>query len=78
VSLDIEGAFDNTSYDSMCSASTRYWVDQTIVRWIKATLKGRLVTTALRVVSRSVTVSKGCPQGGSYHPSYGALLWMNC
>ena len=31
VFLDTEGAFDNTSYDSMCSALTRHGVDQTIV-----------------------------------------------
>ena len=30
--LDIEGAFDNTSYDSMCSALTRHGADQTIVQ----------------------------------------------
>jgi hypothetical protein len=46
VFLDTEGAFDNT-YDSKCSALTRHGVDQTIVRWIRATLEGRLVTTAL-------------------------------
>jgi len=28
--LDIEGAFDNTSYDSMCTAFTRRGVDQTM------------------------------------------------
>ena len=72
--LDIEGAFDNTSYDSMCSALTRHGVDQTIVRWIRATLEGRLVPAALGNVSRSVAVSKGCPRGGSYHLSFGALL----
>jgi len=32
VFLDIEGAFDNTSYDSMCSALIRHGVGQTIVR----------------------------------------------
>jgi hypothetical protein len=74
VFLDIEGSFDNTSYDSMCSALTRHGVDQTVIWWIRATLEGWLVTMALGDVSRSVTVSKGCPQGGSYHPSYGALL----
>jgi hypothetical protein len=69
--LDIEGAFDNTSYDSMCSALTRHGVDQTIIRWIRATLEGRLVTTALGGVSRSVTVYKGCPQVGVLSP----FLW---
>jgi len=62
VFLDIEGAFDNTSYDSMCSALTRHGVDQTIVRWIKATLEGRLATADFGGVSRSVAVSRGCHQ----------------
>ena len=66
--LDIEGAFDNTSYDSMCSALTRHGVDQTIVRWIRATLEGRLVTTALGGFSRNFAVSKGCPQGDPITP----------
>ena len=31
VFLDVEGVFDNTSYDSMCLALTRHGVDHTIV-----------------------------------------------
>jgi hypothetical protein len=38
VLLDIEGAFSNTSYDSMCRALSRHGVEHTIVRWVKATL----------------------------------------
>jgi len=71
VSLDIEGASDNTSYDYMCSALTRHGVDQTIAGWIRAALEGRLATVALGDVSRSVAVSRGCPQGGVLSP----LLW---
>ena len=65
VFLDIEGAFDNTSYDSMCLALSRHGTDLTIVRWIRATLEGRLATAALGDVTR------GCPQGGVLSP----LLW---
>jgi len=57
VFLDIEGAFDNTSCDSMCSTLTRHGVGQTIVRWIRATLEGRLATAAFGGVPRSVAVS---------------------
>jgi len=71
VFLDIDGAFDKTSYDSICSALTRHGVDQTIVLWIRATLEGRLATTDLGDVSRSVAVSRGCPQGRGLSP----LLW---
>jgi len=76
VFLDIEGAFDNTPYDSMCSPFTTHGVDQTNERWIRATLDGRLATAALGDVSRSVAVTRGCPQGEFYHTYYGALWWM--
>jgi len=38
VFLDIEGAFNNTSYDTMYAALARHGVDCTIIRWIRATL----------------------------------------
>ena len=69
--LDIEGAFNNTSYDSMCAALARHGVDHTIVRWIRATLDGQLATATFRGFSRSVAVPRGCPQGGVLSP----LLW---
>jgi len=55
----------------MCLALTRHGVDHTIVRWIRVTLEGRLVTAALGSVSRSFAVSRGCPQVGVLSP----LLW---
>jgi hypothetical protein len=71
VFLDKEGAFNNTSYDSMCAALARHGVDHTIVRWIKATLEGQQAMATLGRLSRSVAVSRGCPQGGVLSP----LLW---
>ena len=68
VFLDTGRIFDNTFYDSKCSALTCHGVDQTIVRWIRATLEGRLVTTALGGFSRNFAVSKGCPQGDPITP----------
>jgi hypothetical protein len=74
VFLDIEGAFDNTSYDSMCSALARHGVDHTIVRWIRATWR---VGWPQRLSGVSPGVLR-CPgaalREGFYHPSYGALL----
>ena len=71
VFLDIEGAFNNTSYDSMCAALAGHGVDYTIVRWIRATLEGRRAMATLGGFSRSIAVSRGCPQGGVLSP----LLW---
>jgi len=45
--LDIEGAFNNTSYDSMCAALAKHGVDHTIIQWITATLEGWLATATL-------------------------------
>jgi hypothetical protein len=72
VFLDIEGAFNNTSYDSMCAALARHGVDHTIVQWIRDTLEGQLATATLGGFTRGVVVSRGCP------PSFGALLSMIC
>ena len=47
VFLDITGAFNYTSFDSMCAALLGRGVSSTIVRWVKAALEGRLATTAL-------------------------------
>jgi hypothetical protein len=71
VFLDIEGAFNNTLYDSICAALARHGVSCTIIRWIRATLGSRQATATLGGVSRSIAVARGCPQGGTMSP----LLW---
>jgi len=71
VFLDIQGAFNNTSFDSMCAALIKHGVDYTIIRWITDTLEGRLAAATLGGSSRSVEVSRGCAQGGVFSP----LLW---
>jgi hypothetical protein len=68
--LYIEGAFNNTSYDSICAALVRHGVSPTIRQWIRATLEGQRATATLGV-SRSIAVARGCPQEGILSP----LLW---
>jgi hypothetical protein len=68
VFLDIKGAFNSTSYDSMCAALARHGVDYTITRWIRATLEGRKATATLGETSVRVALSKGCPQGDVLSP----------
>ena len=68
VSLNIDGAFDNTSSDPMCSTLTRHGVDQTFVQWIRAILEGWLATVAFGAVSRNVAVFRSCHQGGFITP----------
>ena len=71
VFLDTEGAFNNTSYDSICAALFKRGVNYTIVRRIRATLEGRLAAATLGRSSGSIEVSRGCPKGGVLLP----LLW---
>jgi hypothetical protein len=69
--LDIEGAFNNTSYDQIHAAELIHGVHAHIVRWIRQMLEQRTVKAILRQSSEMVTVSRGCPQGGVLSP----LLW---
>ena len=71
VFLDIDRAFNNTSYDSMYAALAKHVVYYTILWWIRTTLEGRLGTAILGRSSRSIKVSRGCPQGGVLS----SLLW---
>jgi hypothetical protein len=71
VFLDKEEAFNNTSYDTMCDALARHHSEYTIVRWIGATLEGRVAVATLNGFSVGLAISRGCPQGGVLSP----LLW---
>jgi hypothetical protein len=48
----------------MCIALAKHGIGYTIIRWIRTILEGRLATQTLGEFSRSVEVSRGCPQGG--------------
>jgi hypothetical protein len=69
--LDIEGAFNNTCYDTMCDALVRHGSEYIIVQWIRATLEGRVAVAALNDISLRFAISRGCPQEGVLSP----LLW---
>jgi hypothetical protein len=62
VCLDIGGAFNSTSYDSMCDALVRHGVDHTIVLWIRATLEGCMAAATLSGSSMRIAVSRGYQQ----------------
>jgi hypothetical protein len=61
--LDIVGAFINICYDTMCDALVRHGSEYNIVRWIKATLEGRVAAATLNEISLRFAISRGCPQG---------------
>jgi hypothetical protein len=62
--LDIEVAFNDTCYDTVRNALLRHGSDYTIVRWIRATLEGRVAVATFNGFSVGFAISRGCPQGG--------------
>jgi len=62
--LVIEGAFDNTSFKTIITATTERGLEETCCRWIEFMLRGRLVHTSLMGSSITAKVMRGCPQGG--------------
>jgi hypothetical protein len=69
--LDIAGAFDNTSFESISSALISKGVDRATSNWISSMLSERLITTTLGSNEKIIKVTRGCPQGGVLSP----LLW---
>ena len=70
-SVDIEGAFDNVSYEAMQTALEKRRCPTKIINWIKSMLKSREMVTKMGKTSKEFKATKGCPQGGVLSP----LLW---
>jgi hypothetical protein len=66
--LDLEGAFDNTSFEAMGKACADHEVHFTISMWIAAMLSNHMVQAEKRGVSSTMMVRRGCPQGGVLSP----------
>ena len=71
VFLDIEGAFDSVSFNSIMEAARSHGIPSIISNWILAMLSNRILCCSLRQTEiRRLSVC-GCPQGGVLSP----LLW---
>jgi hypothetical protein len=68
--LDIEGAFNNTSFNAIIEAARERGLEETCCRWIGSMLDSRLVHTSLMGTRLTAKVAGGCPQGG-----VSPLLW---
>jgi hypothetical protein len=66
--LDIEGAFDRTSFEVITQAGERHGTESTICRWICSMLESRNIVTTLSGETLRVFTAKGCPQRGVLSP----------
>ena len=69
--LDISGAFDNTTFQSIKDAADAKGIDPQTTSWICSMLSSRIISAKLGQFSISAKTTKGCPQGGVLSP----LLW---
>jgi hypothetical protein len=69
--LDIEGSFDNTSFNAITTAARERGLVETCCRWVRSMLESRFVHTSLMGSSLTAKVVGGCPQGGVLS----LLLW---
>jgi hypothetical protein len=69
--LDIEGAFDRTSHDTIKQAAEKHGIEPAVCRWICAMLESRNIVFRLAGDTMRASVARGCPQGSVLSP----LLW---
>ena len=69
--LNIEGAFNCNSVESIEAALDRHGLASTSIRWVCNTLTSRLLTVNRGEGTLKVVVRRGCPRGGVLSP----LLW---
>lgn len=69
--LDIVGAFNLISYESIKTAARHFNVCETVISWIEFMLKSRTVLANYASSNKTGQVNKGCPQGGVLSP----ILW---
>lgn len=69
--IDVEGAFDNTGYDSIKAAADERHIEPESVDWILEMLECRIVSAQLGEEKIAIKTTRGCPQGGVLSP----LLW---
>jgi hypothetical protein len=69
--LDIERAFDSTSFDIITKAARWHGLGDTICHWIGSMLGSRKITATLAGETLEGSVARGCLQGGDLLP----LLW---
>jgi hypothetical protein len=75
--LDMETAFDSTSFDIITKTAKRYGLGDMSCRWIGSMLGSRKITATLVGETLEGSVAGGCPQRAFYRLCCGAWLWTN-
>jgi hypothetical protein len=75
VFLDVEEAFDNTSFESMDDAASDHGGCSTINRWLDFMLRSRSGFVDIRRVRVRKSLRRGYPQRGVQHVQSPLLLW---
>jgi len=68
---DITGAFDNLAWPALQSNLQNLGATAHMRRWVYEYLSGRTATMAIGGVTKTMRVTKGCPQGSIL----GRILW---
>jgi ribonuclease HI len=71
VFIDIEGAFDNTGFNTIVEAAQKKGLPQWITDWILSMLNSRELQASMSKEAIKFCPMRGCPQGGVLSP----LLW---
>jgi len=69
--LDIEGAFDNVSFNAISQSIHNSPVDKSTAGWIVNMVSNRHITVTHKTHTKRVRIKRGCPQGGILSP----FLW---
>ena len=69
--LDIEGAFDNVTFDAIEKALNKKCESTSVNKWIMSMITTRSTTVELNGHKRKIKIKRGCPQGGILSP----FLW---
>ena len=69
--LDVEGAFDNVSFEAISQSIHNSPVDKSTAGWIVNMVSNRYITVTHKTHTKRVRITRGCPQGGILSP----FLW---
>ena len=71
--LDIEGAFDNVAFHAIEKALNKKCSSPNTNNWIMSMIKSRSATVELHGNKKTISIVRGCPQGGILSLFFGTL-----